>query len=70
MAKRADVLRWLFNAGATGDQKEWTRLYIEHRISRKVADERWQAGQRFAAFCAKRDAEAEKKMLDAIAPIG
>ena len=59
MAKRAQVLEWLFNAGAENDRSEWLRLWATHRISRAVADERWAAGRRVGEGIAARDAVKE-----------
>lgn len=53
--KRADALRAIEGAGASGDQAAFMRIYVEHRISYPVAIEAYRKGVRFAEFIASRD---------------
>lgn len=41
--------------GAQGDKATFTRLYIESRISREIADKAWRDGVAFAKFIKERD---------------
>lgn len=53
---RAKAIAAMKAAGTQGDKAAFTRLYIENRISRAVADQAWRDGVNFARFIADRDA--------------
>lgn len=57
--KRKDALNAIKAAGAQGGTFP-IRLYVENRISLPVAREAFEAGRRFAAFIAKRDAATKE----------
>ncbi len=42
--KRADAIASMRIAGYHNDTKGWLRIFVEHRISREVADEAYRAG--------------------------
>ena len=56
--KRADLIRALKGCGAENDRAKFTRLYIENRISRDVADQAWRDGAALRHFVEKRDITA------------
>lgn len=56
--KRADLIRALKGCGAENDRAKFTRLYIENRISRAVADQAWRDGAALRRFVEKRDITA------------
>jgi hypothetical protein len=56
--KRADLIRALKGCGAENDRAKFTRLYIENRISRAVADQAWRDGAALRRFVEKRDTTA------------
>ena len=45
-------------AGAAGDQRAFTRIYVENRFSLQVARDAYDEGRRFAEWVKKRDSEA------------
>lgn len=49
------VLLALKACGTVNDRKGWARLYVENRISLKVANDCWHEGQKFAKFVEQRD---------------
>lgn len=56
--KRADLIRALKGCGAENDRAKFTRLYIENRVSRVVADQAWRDGAALRRFVEKRDITA------------
>ena len=56
--KRTDLIRALKGCGAENDRAKFTRLYIENRISRGVADQAWRDGAALRHFVEKRDITA------------
>jgi hypothetical protein len=57
---RKDALRAMEGAGAHNDTARFTRLFIEHRISKTAADEAWRKGVALRRFCEARDAQKEQ----------
>ena len=55
MSRRQLVLMALKACGAEDDRKNWIRLYVENRVSLKVANEQWKQGQQLAKFIIQRD---------------
>jgi len=53
---RKDAINWIKTYAAQGNMAACTRIYIEHRISRKVYDEAVAAGRAFGRFIEQRDA--------------
>lgn len=49
MSKRAHALAWMRIAGYHEDTRAFTRLFIESRIARPVADDAFNAGRRARA---------------------
>lgn len=47
--KRKDALAYMRIAGYHDDKARFTQLYMEHRISRPVADDAWREGVRAKA---------------------
>ncbi len=45
MSKRKTVLEHMKVAGANNDRHAWSRLYVENRVSREVAERQWQTGR-------------------------
>lgn len=58
MAKltRKQALSLLYAAGAEGDRRTWTRIYVENRVSLAVANAQWRDGAKFGAWIKARDA--------------
>lgn len=50
-------------AGYHSDTRAWVRLYVENRVSRKVADEQWRASSSAAV---RRQARSEARALDLV----
>jgi hypothetical protein len=61
MTARESILRAMRAAGAENDKQRFTRLYVENRISLTAANAEWQAGRKFAAFIAARDAQKDQR---------
>lgn len=73
--KRADLIRTLKGCGATGDKATFTRLYIENRISRVVADQAWRDGVALKRYIERRDGaqavpDSRSQCLDAVGTHG
>ena len=56
---RKQTLAAMKAAGAANDKATFTRLFIENRISRAVADQAWRDGAALRRFCDARDAAPE-----------
>lgn len=55
---RKRALEAIYGAGTQGDKAALMRLYVEHRVSYRVAMSEFLRGVRFAAWVAARDATA------------
>lgn len=57
---RKRALEAIYGAGTQGDNAAFLRLYVEHRVSYRVAMSEYLRGVRFAAWVAERDAAARE----------